>query len=100
MDLEKIKQMLWILKTTTFESRITLFWINCRLHTGLAITIFQSGLRPSFSHNMCALILYASGGTYGLKSTPNNRFVRNFFYGRFIFTLRVLEEILFFLHSY
>ena len=26
---------------------------------------------------LCALILYMSGGTYSLKSTPNNRFVRS-----------------------
>ena len=28
---------------------------------------------------LCALILYISGGTYSLKSTPNDRFLRSFF---------------------
>ena len=28
---------------------------------------------------LCALILYVSGGTYSLTSTPNNRFLRNLF---------------------
>ena len=43
------------------------------MHTQLAITTLQSGLQHSFS------ILYVSDGTYSLTSTPNNRFLRNFF---------------------
>ena len=27
---------------------------------------------------MCVLILYIIGGTYSLKSTPNDKFLRNF----------------------
>ena len=35
----------------------------------------------------CVLILYISGGTYSLKSTPNDRFLRKFFHDNF-FSLR------------
>ena len=35
---------------------------------------------------LCVLILYVRGGTYSLTSTPNDRFLRNFFMaGLFIF---------------
>ena len=34
---------------------------------------------------LCVLILYMNGGTYSLKSTPNNRFVLETFHGSFIY---------------
>ena len=40
---------------------------------------------------LCALILYMSGGTYTLKSTPNDRFLRKFFMA-IIFTFRVFAR--------
>ena len=40
---------------------------------------------------LCVLILYISGGTYSLKSTPNDRFLRNFFMAGW-FTLRVFAR--------
>ena len=40
---------------------------------------------------LCALILYVSGGTYSLTSTPNDRFLRNLFMAR-LFTLRVFAR--------
>ena len=40
---------------------------------------------------LCALILYMSGETYSLKSTPNDRFLSNFFMA-ILFTLRVLAR--------
>ena len=36
---------------------------------------------------LCALILYVSGGTYSLTSTPNEKYLRNFFMAG-LFTLR------------
>ena len=40
---------------------------------------------------LCALILYVRGGTYSLTSTPNDRFLRNFFMAG-LFTLRVFAR--------
>ena len=40
-----------------------------------------------------ALILYVSGGTYRLKSTPNERFLLWNFYRQFYFPLEFLPEI-------
>ena len=59
-------------------------------------------------HWQLALILYVSGGTYSLTSTPNDKFLRNFFMAD-LFTLRVFarnlliweeiaEEIFFIFH--
>ena len=43
---------------------------------------------------VCANFLYISGGTYSLKSTPNDRFFEKLFMAVFEFTLRVfLPEI-------
>ena len=43
----------------------------------------------SFIHHLCyVLILYISGGTYSLKSTPNNRFFEELFMA-ILFTHRV-----------
>ena len=42
---------------------------------------------------LCRLILYVSGGTYSLTSTPNDRFLRNFFMAG-LFTLRVFARTL------
>ena len=39
---------------------------------------------------LCALILYISGGTYSLKSTPNDRFEK--FFMAILFTLRVFAR--------
>ena len=59
-------------------------------HTFL-YTYWSSGLRPSFSfHLCCVLIQYMSGAKYNLKSTPNVRFLRNFFLA-ILFILRVLS---------
>ena len=41
---------------------------------------------------LCALILYASGGTYSLTSTPNDRFLRNFYHGRFIHSQNLCQK--------
>ena len=40
---------------------------------------------------LCVLILYISGGTYSLKSTPNDRFFVKLFMA-ILFTLRVLAR--------
>ena len=40
---------------------------------------------------LCRLILYVSGGTYSLKSTPNDRFLRNFSW-QFYFTPTVFAR--------
>ena len=40
---------------------------------------------------LCVLILYISGGTYSLKSTPNDRFVEKLFMA-ILFTLRVFAR--------
>ena len=40
---------------------------------------------------LCVLILYISGGSYNLKSTPNDRFEKLLM--AILFTLRVLPEI-------
>ena len=40
---------------------------------------------------LCVLILYISGGTYSLKSTPNDRFLEKLFMA-ILFTLRVLAR--------
>ena len=57
------------------------------------LKVFQSGLQPSFSHHSCCwtFILYASGLTYSLTSTPSDRFLRNFFMAG-LFTFRVLAR--------
>ena len=34
---------------------------------------------------LCVLVLYINGGTYSLKSAPNDTFVEKFFYGNFIY---------------
>ena len=50
------------------------------IHTKLAITSLHLGLLTQFfiPLMLCVLILYISGGTYGLKSTTNDRFLKNF----------------------
>ena len=42
---------------------------------------FSQDYRPSFSHQLCfvCLNLYISGGTYSLKSIPNDRFFEKLF---------------------
>ena len=53
---------------------------------------------------LCVLILYMSGGTYSLKSTPNDRFLRNFSWQFYLLSEflpeicweEVAEEIFFF----
>ena len=35
---------------------------------------------------LCALIFYASGGTYRVTSTPNDEFFVKLFHGRFIYS--------------
>ena len=40
---------------------------------------------------LCVLILYISGGTYSLKSTPNDRFFEKLFMA-ILFTLRVFAR--------
>ena len=42
---------------------------------------------------LCVLILYISGGTYSLKSTPNDRFFEKLFHGNFIYFSDILPEI-------
>ena len=52
---------------------------------------------------LCMLILYISGGTYSLKSTPNDRFFEKLFMEIFIYSEflpeicweKITEEILF-----
>ena len=41
---------------------------------------------------LCVLILYVSGGTYSLMSTPNDRFLRYFFMAGFLLS-NVLPEV-------
>ena len=40
---------------------------------------------------LCVLLLYMSGGTYSLKSTPNDRLFR-IFYMTILFTLTIFAE--------
>ena len=42
---------------------------------------------------LCVLILYVSGGTYGLKSTPNDRIFWETFHGSFNLLSEFLPEI-------
>ena len=42
---------------------------------------------------LCVLILYKSGGTYSLKSTPNDRFFEKLFIAIFHFLSEFLPEI-------
>ena len=60
------------------------------LHTKLVITTHESGLLTYFLTRLmlCVLILYTSGS---LKSTPSNRFLRNFSW-QFLFSLRILAR--------
>ena len=58
------------------------FFFYCFTH----IHTYIIGNDQPFSYH--ALILYMSGGTYSLKSTPNDRFLRSF-YMTILFTLRV-----------
>ena len=52
----------------------------------MVITSLQSGLRPSFPHHLCCvLVLYMTGGTYSLKWTSNDRFFLILFMANFIF---------------
>ena len=62
------------------------------LHAQLAITTLQSVLLTYFLTPLmlCVLILYISGGTYSLRSIPNDRFLRNFIMA-ILLTRRVLE---------
>ena len=41
---------------------------------------------------LCVLILYISGGTYSLKSTPNERFFWETFHGNFIYSQRFSQK--------
>ena len=41
---------------------------------------------------LCALILYVSGGTYSLTSTPNDRILRKIFHGKFIYSQNVCQK--------
>ena len=50
---------------------------------------FTQNYWPSFSHHLCCVnFLYISGGTYNLKSTPNDRFFEILFMA-ILFTLRI-----------
>ena len=42
---------------------------------------------------LCVLILYISGGTYSLKSTPNDRFFEKLFTAGFYLLSEFLPEI-------
>ena len=59
-------------------------------HTGSAL---QSALLTLFLTPLilCVLILYISGGTYSLKSIPNDRFFKRLF-GAILFALRVFAR--------
>ena len=65
------------------------------IHTNIIGRYSNSGLRPSFLKPvmLCALILYMSSGTYSLKSTPNDRFLKSFIMAG-LFTLRVFARYL------
>ena len=78
----------------------------------MVITTLQSGLWPSFlhhlhtywidhynlsvkittKHRLGVLISFISGGTFGLKSIPNDIFVWRNFSWQFLFTLRVFTK--------
>ena len=59
----------------------------------MAITTLQSKLLTYFltSLMLCVLILYISGGTYSLKSTPNDKLLEKLFMA-ILFTLRVFAR--------
>ena len=40
---------------------------------------------------LCALIVYMRGGTYSLKATPNDRFLRRFFMAIFLLSEFLLD---------
>ena len=42
---------------------------------------------------LCVLILYRNGGTYSLKSTPNDSFFWETFHGNFIYFSKFSAEI-------
>ena len=81
-------------------SLVMIVWYDCKrllrfLHTYMidhynpSVRIIAQLLTPLM---MWALILYVSGGTYSLMSTPNDRFVRNFYMAGLLFTLTVFPK--------
>ena len=62
--------------------------------TLLVITTHQSGLLTQFLTPLmlCVLILYISGGTYSLKSTPNDRFFEKRFMAVLIYFQRFYHK--------
>ena len=63
------------------------------MHIQLAITTLQSGILTQFLTPLmlCVLILYKTGGTYSLKSPPNERFFEKLFMA-ILFTLRTFAR--------
>ena len=65
------------------------------IHTNLVITTLQSGLFTQFlvPLMLCVFILYISGRTYSLKSTPNDRYFEKLFMA-ILFALRIFAKFL------
>ena len=57
------------------------------------VLFILSGLMSNKVH-ACALILHVSGGTYGLTSTPNDRFFEKPFHSKFNYAHFVLLPVL------
>ena len=70
---------------TTKTVHIFLFFLNTHIigHYNPSFQITDQLLKPLM---LFALILYVSGGTYSLKSTLNDRFLRNCFTAIFIYS--------------
>ena len=92
----KIKDLYYWLEETFRYSDHTIYYtiLKLYLHTHIighynpSVRITALLLTPLM---LCAFILYVSGGTYSLTSTPNDRFFRNFFMAVY-FSLRVFAR--------
>ena len=63
------------------------------IHNNWSLQSISQDYWPSFSHDLCVLILYISGGTYCLKTTPNDRFFEKLFMAVFNLLSEFLPEI-------
>ena len=77
-NFQPVDEKIFFILVNSTESRYCTKFI---MHTQLAIQTHQSGLLTWFLKPLmlCMLILYISGATYSLRSSPNDRFfLRNF----------------------
>ena len=62
------------------------WFLNYYIHTYI-IDHYNTSVRMS-----CASILYVSGGTYTQTSTPNDKFLRNYFHATFIYSQSLCQK--------